>query len=245
MSFAPAAAGKIGIHDKAFEWAKVDLGARLKDDPISKSIAEQAVTALLYAPGAATEYNAIAICEKGVFGLQNQVQLKLKAEREAATDETDAAARLATVRLQYNQDLTTCVQEAAQHANVREALNAALASAKASNIDVDRIEGLEKQKKALEAMVTSLSNGTVSLKDAGDSGSVEEVIGSGNSTVEELVPENSGGKPDGNNDMLERIADDIRSIDTLIAALKEGGNSTSSDSFKNALAALNAAPTVP
>ncbi len=239
MSF--AAAGKIGIHDKAFEWSKVDLGARLKDDPISKSIAEQAVTALLYAPGAATEFNAIAICEKGVFGLQNQVQLKLKAEREAATDETDAAARLTAVRLQYMEDLTTCIQEAAQHANVREALNAALASAKASNIDVDRIESLEKQKKALEAMVTSLSNGTVSLNDAGDSGSVEEVIGSGNSTVEEPVPENSGGKPDGNNAMLERIADDIRSIDTLIAALKEGGNSTSSDSFKNALASLTKA----
>jgi hypothetical protein len=241
MSFAPAAAGKVSIHDKAFEWAKVDLGARLKDDPISTQTAEQAVMALLYAPGAATEFNAIAICENGVFGLQNQVQLKLKAEQEAATDETDAAARLAAVRLQYNQDLTTCVQEAAQHANVREALNAALASAKASNIDVDRIEALEKQKKALEAMVTSLSNGTVSLKDAGDSGSVEEVIGSGNSTVEELVPVNSGGKPDGNNDMLERIADDIRSIDTLIAALKEGGNSTSSDSFKNALASLTKA----
>jgi len=236
-----AASAKVSIHDKAFEWAKVDLGARLKDDPISKSTAEQAITALVYAPGTATQFNAIAICEKGVFGLQNQVQLKLKAELEVATDETDAAARAAAVRHQYMEDLATCIQEAAQHANVRGALNAALASAKASNIEVDRIEILEKQKKALEEKVTSLSNGTVSLKDSGDSESVEEVIGSGNSTVEEPVPENSGDKPDGNNDMLERIADDIRSIDTLIAALKEGGNSTSSDSFKNALAALTKA----
>jgi hypothetical protein len=218
-----AAAVKVSIHDKAFEWSKVDLGARLKD-PISRQTAEQAVMALIYAPGAATEFNAVAICEKGVFGLQNQVRLKLTAEQEVATDETDAAARLAAVRLQYDQDLTTCVQEAAQHANVRAALNAALASAKASNIDVDRIKGLKKQKKALEAMVTSLSNGTASLKDAGDSA------------------KKSGGKPDRNNAIkLKMIADDIRSIDTLIAALEEGGNSTSSHSFKNVLASLTKA----
>ena len=53
----------------------------MKDDPISITTAEQGIAALLYTP--ATEFNAIHICEKGVFGLQSQVQVKLQAEQEA------------------------------------------------------------------------------------------------------------------------------------------------------------------
>jgi len=195
-----AAAGKVGIYDSSFEWAKVDLGALLKDDPISITTAEQGIAALLYTP--ATEFNAIHICEKGVFGLQSQVQVKLQAELAVAKDADEAAARVAAVRIKYIGDLTKCVQEAAQHENVRVALNAALASAKASNIVVDSAEALELQKKALEGLIAQYSDNAA---------------------------------------QRERITADIQNIDTLIAAHKEGGNSASSDSFKNALAALNAA----
>jgi hypothetical protein len=105
---------KVSIADKNFNWEKVDLGSRLPGEKITMQQAEQAVTALIYAPGAATEHNAIAVCENGIFGLQNQVKIKLLAERAAATNEADAAARLAAVRQEYMFDLITCVREAAQ-----------------------------------------------------------------------------------------------------------------------------------
>jgi hypothetical protein len=57
------------------------------------SNAEAAITALLYAPGAATETNAVALCEKGIFGLQNQVELKLKAEQAAAAEAIEVIRR--------------------------------------------------------------------------------------------------------------------------------------------------------
>ena len=79
-----ADAAKLSIHDKAFDWSKVELGLVLNEEPITLSVAEAAITALLYAPGAATETNALALCEKGIFGLQNKVELKLKAEQAAA-----------------------------------------------------------------------------------------------------------------------------------------------------------------
>jgi hypothetical protein len=232
---------KVSIFDTNFNWEKVDLGALLQIDKITMQEAEQALTALIYAPGAATEHNAVAICEQGVFGLQNQVQIKLQAEREAATDETDAAARLATVRHEYMIDLVTCVREAAQHSNVRDALNKAVESAKASNIQLDTIAALEQQKKALEEQVSRLSGGNVSLTDADDSGNVVEVVGSGNSSETIVVPVDSDGKPDGGNSMLERIAAGIRTIDALIKALREGDNTITSDSFKNALTEMKAA----
>jgi len=235
-----AAAEKVGIFDKNFNWEKVDLGELLQTETITIQEAEQALTALIYAPGAATEHNAIAICEQGIFGLQNQVQIKLQAEREAATDEADATARLATVRHEYTIDLVKCIREAAQHSNVRDALNKAVESAKASNIQLDTIAALEQQKKAMEEYVSRMSGGNVSLTDADDSGNINEVVGSGNSSETIAVAVNSDGKPDGGNSMLERIAAGIRSIDALIKALREGDNSITSDSFKNALAELKA-----
>ena len=232
---------KVSISDKNFNWEKVDLGALLQIEKLTMQEAEQAVTALIYAPGAATEHNAVAICEQGIFGLQNQVQIKLQAEREAATDETDAAARLATVRHEYMIDLVTCVREAAQHSNVRDALNKAVESAKASNIQLDTIAALEQQKKAMEEAVSRMSGGNVSLTDAHDSGNINEVVGSGNSSETIAVSVNSDGKSDGGNSMLERIAAGIRTIDALIKALREGDNTITSDSFKNALTELKAA----
>jgi hypothetical protein len=231
---------KVSIFDKNFNWEKVDLGELLQTETLTIQEAEQALTALIYAPGAATEHNAIAICEQGIFGLQNQVQIKLQAEREAATDEADATARLATVRHEYTIDLVKCIREAAQHSNVRDALNKAVESAKASNIQLDTIAALEQQKKAMEEYVSRMSGGNVSLTDADDSGNINEVVGSGNSSETIAVAVNSDGKPDGGNSMLERIAAGIRSIDALIKALREGDNSITSDSFQNALAELKA-----
>jgi hypothetical protein len=230
---------KVRITDKNFNWEKVDLGARLQGEKITMQQAEHAVTALIYAPGAATEHNAIAICEKGIFGLQNQVQIKLLAEREAATSEADAAARLAAVRKEYTFDLINCVREAAQHSNVRDALNKALSSAQESNIQVDPIATLEQQKRLMERAVTRMSGGNVSLTDD-DSGNVNEVVGSGNSSETVSVSVNSDGKPDGSSSELERIASGIRTMDTLIKALREGETITS-DSYQNALAELKAA----
>jgi hypothetical protein len=206
---------KVSISDKNFNWEKVDLGALLQIEKLTMQEAEQVITALIYAPGAATEHN-VAICEQGVFGLQNQVKVKLQAEREAATDEADAAARLATVRHEYMIDLVTCVREAAQHSNVRDALNKAVENAKASNIQLDTIADLEQQKKAMEEAVSRMSGGNVSLTDAHDSGNINEVAGSGNSSETIAVSVNSDGKPDGGNSMLERIASGIRNIDALI-----------------------------
>ena len=231
---------KVRITDKNFNWEKVDLGARLKGEKITMQQAEHAVTALIYAPGAATEHNAIAICEKGIFGLQNQVQIKLLAEREAATSEADAAARLAAVRKEYMFDLVNCVREAAQHSNVRDALNRALSSAQESHIQVDPIAILEQQKRLMERAVTRMSGGNVSLTDSDDSGNVNEVVGSGNSSETVSVSVNSDGKPDGSSSELERIASGIRTMDTLIKALREGETITS-DSYQNALAELKAA----
>jgi hypothetical protein len=207
---------KVSIFDKNFNWEKVDLGELLQTETLTIQEAEQALTALIYAPGAATEHNAIAICEQGIFGLQNQVQIKLQAEREAATDEADATARLATVRHEYTIDLVKCIREAAQHSNVRDALNKAVESAKASNIQLDTIAALEQQKKAMEEYVSRTSGGNVSLTDADDSGNINEVVGSGNSSKTIAVAVNSDGKPDGGNSMLERIASGIRNIDALI-----------------------------
>ena len=235
-----ADAAKLSIHDKAFDWSKVELGLVLNEEPITLSVAEAAITALLYAPGAATETNAVALCEKGIFGLQNQVELKLKAEQAAAEGPEEAQARLDAVRKEYLADLSKCVRNASQYENVRATVNAALNSAKTSNMVVDPVESLEQQKKALELMVRHFSNGTVTLSDSTDSGRVQEVVGSGNETVEVAVAANPDGEPDGGNSQLERIASDIRQIDELIRAAREGG-STSSETFHNALAALSKA----
>ncbi len=142
------------------------------------------------------------------------MQIKLLAESEAATNEADAAARLAAVRQEYMFDLITCVREAAQHSNVRDALNKALASAKESNLQVDPIAALEQQKKLMERAVARMSGGNVSLTD--DDSGINEVVGSGNSSETIAVSLSSDGKPDGGSSALERIASGIQTIDTLI-----------------------------
>jgi hypothetical protein len=58
---------KVSIADKNFNWEKVDLGARLPGEKITMQQAEQAVTALIYAPGAATEHNCRRRLRAGDF----------------------------------------------------------------------------------------------------------------------------------------------------------------------------------
>jgi hypothetical protein len=119
-------------------------------------------------------------------------------------------------------------------------LNRALSSAQESHIQVDPIAILEQQKRLMERAVTRMSGGNVSLTDSDDSGNVNEVVGSGNSSETVSVSVNSDGKPDGSSSELERIASGIRTMDTLIKALREGETITS-DSYQNALAELKAA----